>query len=186
MIFPMIGITLAASILLQPPDTAADPRALAERIVEDARKAGSRLSDADSGEQTRRLQRDVTDNLNKLLKMQNPPPPDSGKSPPTPGGSAASQRKERRERAQAERNASSNRELPMPLMNEPASQAPKNDSPKALLPQLPDVYKNTWGHLPEKTRQELDQYFREQFMPRYSDLLKQYYSSLAETGGKQK
>ena len=62
----------------------------------------------------------------------------------------------------------------------------RKDSPAALMPQLPDVYKNVWGHLPEKARQEMDQYFREQFMPRYSDLLKQYYSSLAENAGKKR
>ena len=41
---------------------------------------------------------------------------------------------------------------------------------------LPDVYKDIWGHLPEKMRQEMDLYYREQFIPRYSELLKQYYS----------
>jgi hypothetical protein len=29
-------------------------------------------------------------------------------------------------------------------------------------------------------RQEVDQYYREQFMPRYQDLLKQYYATIAE------
>ena len=43
-----------------------------------------------------------------------------------------------------------------------------------------EMYKDVWGHLPEKMRQEMDSYFKERFMPRYNDLLKQYYSNIAE------
>src|SRR5205085_6741697 len=43
-----------------------------------------------------------------------------------------------------------------------------------------DVVKDIWGHLPETLRQEMDHYYRDQFMPRYRDLLQQYYSRLAE------
>ena len=31
---------------------------------------------------------------------------------------------------------------------------------------MTDVYKDVWGHLPEKMRQEMDSYFKERFMPR--------------------
>ena len=52
----------------------------------------------------------------------------------------------------------------------------------AAKPSLPiddAVVKEVWGHLPDKLRQQVSQYYKEQFMPKYSDLLKQYYSSLA-------
>ena len=49
------------------------------------------------------------------------------------------------------------------------------------LPLDDDVVKEVWGHLPDKLRQQVTQYYKEQFMPKYSDLLKQYYSSLANT-----
>lgn len=55
---------------------------------------------------------------------------------------------------------------------------------KPALPIDDDVVKEVWGHLPDKLRQQVTQYYKEQFMPRYSDLLKQYYSSLANTPGK--
>ncbi len=35
-------------------------------------------------------------------------------------------------------------------------------------------------HLPETMRQEVDHYYREQFMPRYRELVRQYYNRLAE------
>ena len=46
--------------------------------------------------------------------------------------------------------------------------------------QLADVVKDIWGHLPETLRQEMDHYYRDRFMPRYRDLLQEYYSRLAE------
>ncbi len=42
------------------------------------------------------------------------------------------------------------------------------------------VTKEVWGHLPPQLRQKMNQYYQEQFMPRYAELLKQYYAELAE------
>ncbi len=74
----------------------------------------------------------------------------------------------------------------LPKTNNPAmnssNQNPK-EKPKNPLEtdhSVAEVYKDIWGHLPEKMRQEMDSYYREQFMPRYADLLKQYYMSLAK------
>jgi hypothetical protein len=56
--------------------------------------------------------------------------------------------------------------------------------PPPLAPQVPladEVAKEVWGHLPERLRQQMSQYYREEFMPRYAGLLKQYYSSLASS-----
>lgn len=57
----------------------------------------------------------------------------------------------------------------------------------AARPSLPfddEVVKEVWGHLPDKLRQQVTQYYKEQFMPKYSDLLRRYYSSLAAAPGK--
>jgi hypothetical protein len=62
-------------------------------------------------------------------------------------------------------------------------------SPKRSNDKFAELYKDVWGHLPDRMRQEMDLYYREQFMPRYSELLKKYYSSIAEqkkTGGNDK
>ena len=53
-------------------------------------------------------------------------------------------------------------------------------SPKRQNDKLADLYKDVWGHLPDRLRQEMDLYYREKFMPRYSELLRQYYATLAE------
>ncbi|HXD84949.1 MAG TPA: hypothetical protein VN641_00535 [Urbifossiella sp.] len=53
--------------------------------------------------------------------------------------------------------------------------------PRPSLPIDDAVVKEVWGHLPDKLRQQVSQYYKEEFMPKYSELLKQYYSSLANT-----
>ena len=43
-------------------------------------------------------------------------------------------------------------------------------------PDLPfddPLTKQVWGHLPERLPQQMSQYYKEQFMPKYSDLLRQ-------------
>lgn len=62
----------------------------------------------------------------------------------------------------------------------------KTDRPPPPLSASPppladEVAKEVWGHLPEGLRQQMSQYYREEFMPRYAGLLRQYYSSLANT-----
>ena len=48
---------------------------------------------------------------------------------------------------------------------------------------LADLYKDVWGHLPETLRAEMNAYAsREEFMAKYRDLLKQYYTTIAEKG----
>jgi hypothetical protein len=53
---------------------------------------------------------------------------------------------------------------------------------RPALPFDDDVAKDVWGHLPDKLRQQMTQYYKEDVMPRYSELLRLYYSSLAEKG----
>jgi hypothetical protein len=52
--------------------------------------------------------------------------------------------------------------------------------PKASLPFDEDVAKDVWGHLPDKLRQQMTQYYKEDVMPKYAEMLRLYYLSLAE------
>jgi hypothetical protein len=46
-----------------------------------------------------------------------------------------------------------------------------------------DLYKDVWGHLPETLRAQMDAYSNPQpFLPKYDDLIKRYYRTIAEQG----
>ena len=64
--------------------------------------------------------------------------------------------------------------VPDPKKGNPA------DPGRPLLPFEDEIVKEVWGHLPDKLRQQATQYYQQDFMPRYTELLKLYYSSLAE------
>ncbi len=183
----------------------------AERIVQNANEAGKRLGAKDPGEETRKIQQEILKDIDALIrKAQEPPPQDQnmgggmsnmggGMSKQSMGSDSSSSgppsRKERRERAkQNGSNSGGVARQPQPMSDPsrpeakigigPAEASPNRIGSKAAMPRIPDVYKEVWGHLPEKMRQEMDLYFRDRFMPRYSELLRQYYSSLAERPGK--
>lgn len=235
-----------------------DVQKTAERIAENAQKAGDRLKEKDPGEDTRKIQDEIIKDIDSLIKKaQQPPPPPmssdmpppmmpppksdmpppksdmpmpksgmSGGSPmpmggmpmggmPMPksgmGGGSGSEKKEGGRRPRRERKDRGEGPMgmnePMPMPREagkdppmPAKIDPKEGpmpmggakdkpdggdkfgkaSPKRENDKLAELYKDVWGHLPDRMRQEMDLYYREQFMPRYSELLRRYYASLAE------
>jgi hypothetical protein len=60
--------------------------------------------------------------------------------------------------------------------------AGKESPPGARDPNA-DLYKDIWGHLPESLRAEMNAYSNPQpFLPRYDDLVKKYYRTIAEQG----
>ncbi|MDB5310331.1 MAG: hypothetical protein JWO38_4533 [Gemmataceae bacterium] len=99
----------------------------------------------------------------------------SGGQPKDPGNDPVGGKKPDEGMAKADPKAG-----PNPAGGKPSDQTGKM-AVKPALPLDDDVVKEVWGHLPDKLRQQVTQYYKEQFMPRYSDLLKQYYSSLANT-----
>lgn len=230
----------------KPPEGDIDVHKTAERIAENAQKAGDRLKEKDPGEDTRKIQRDIIKDIDALIKkaQQPPPPPMSsdmnpmmpppksdmpppmggGQQPKSPmggmgggqpkspmgggasnqpmpkgGGAGTSGRRPRERKPRGDSpmgnpmaNAGPGGKDPMPARPD-AKEGPmggdKNDqggdkfgkaSPKRENDKLADLYRDVWGHLPERMRQEMDLYYREQFMPRYTELLKRYYAALAE------
>src|SRR5262245_32428028 len=63
-----------------------DVHKTAERIAENAQKAGDRLKDKDPGTETRKIQNDVLKDIDALIKtaQQPPPPPMNSDMPPPP------------------------------------------------------------------------------------------------------
>ncbi|MBO0696993.1 MAG: hypothetical protein J2P46_01235 [Zavarzinella sp.] len=233
-----------------------DVHKTAERIAENAQKAGDRLKEKDPGEGTRKIQQDIIKDIDALLKKaqepppqpmsgdMNPmppmmPPPMGGQQPKNPmggmgggqqskspmgstggssqpkagnsggGGTGSEPKQGRRPRRDRQRggdrpmgagepmaNAGPGGMNPMPATPQPKdgqaggeNEKPTGDgggnrfgrvSPKRKDEKLADLYKDVWGQLPDRLRQEMDLYYREKFMPRYSELLRQYYAALAE------
>jgi hypothetical protein len=172
---------------------------LRDQIAREMQDADEKLKNRDTGDATRRLQEDALHNIDKLIDFARNPPPRSQQQP-TAGNlrqqsgqqqqSQSSQvRRERREarRRQMEQQARESGRQPAtgtPSANGPSGRPGQPGSSGARSDrqpdQLADVVKDIWGHLPESMRQEVDHYYRDRFMPRYRDLVQEYYMRLAE------
>jgi len=42
------------------------------------------------------------------------------------------------------------------------------------------IVRHVWGHLPEKMKEEMQQAFKENNLPKYQQLIEQYFRAIAE------
>jgi hypothetical protein len=69
------------------------------------------------------------------------------------------------------------------MIPDPMSKTERPPTVPSLPPEEAAV-KDVWGYLPDKLRQQAMQYYKQEFMPRYTKLLEHYYSSLSEKNAK--
>ena len=184
-----------------PADDAPDEIERLERAIEGMREAHRRMAAADTGKGTQEIQEQVVQDLERLLKFlkkqqrnrrNNPSqnqnqnenqssqdqqqrqqaqkdqldPQNSGKrSQPDKSTSPGQGRREPKARDSEERH-------------DPARAGADEEMRRSLL------IKDVWGHLPPHVREAMQQSFKEKYLPKYEELVKRYYESLAEKNRK--
>ncbi|HEV3203209.1 MAG TPA: hypothetical protein VGY77_02445 [Gemmataceae bacterium] len=157
------------------------------RVSKNMRVSEDRLAAKDAGEGTRDIQRDIIKDLDALIEKTKR---QQQQHQQHQSSSSSSTGKNNRRQSDS-RNPS--RQNQGSLTRKPDAAATQNDAmgnqagmggkgQKGSLNRIADLYKDIWGHLPETLRQEMDQYSREKFMDKYSEMLKQYYATIAEKG----
>jgi hypothetical protein len=189
-----------------PTEELKDPEKLAERIARNCKSVSDRLADEKTGVETLRDQKQVKQDLDALIKLLEPPPsPNSNSSSstssssPPPPGSSSSESKDKKNSDSKNNSKDGQPPMPEPKGGEPMPPKPEGSAkapaaPKAgatapgnagarSLPSLPfeeSLARDFWGSLPDKPREQMMQFYREQYMTKYKDLLSQYYQSLTE------
>lgn len=165
-----------------PAPDGADGKKLLERINKNMEESKDRLAKKDPGAATREIQKDIVKDLDALIKQQqdqNQPMGGSSSSSSNSKNSKGQTSRSKRPSSRPEKMAGSDtKNKPEPSTGTQAGAG--NGNPSGDATKLADSFKAIWGHLPETMRLEMDAYAREQFMPKYSELLKQYYSTIAE------
>jgi hypothetical protein len=155
------------------------------RVARNMRSSEERLAKKDAGVVTREIQRDILKDLDSLINQrQQSQQQQQNQNQQQQQRSQKEQNARNQQKKQQQQQTASQKpragEKPHPSMAQSGTGNRKKS--KEELGKIADLYKDIWGHLPETLRQEMDQYSREQFMARYSDLLKQYYATIAEKG----
>ncbi len=194
-----------------------------EAAIETMRSAKDRLTDSDTGNETRALQTRAADDLEKILELLKQPPPPSQQSKsqnqnqnqnqdqnPQQSRNQRQQQRQQQGRQQQSRQRQSGRQSqrrqsqskkprgpqgqqqaasnqPQPTPGERNDQA--NESDDRLDPAKKKAEEearrradanDVWGHLPPNVREALQKSFNERYLPKYEELVRRYYESLAE------
>jgi hypothetical protein len=175
------------------PDRGPDPARLEEEARETVARVGKnmqasedRLGRRDPGDATQQIQRDIVKDLDSLIELNKQRQQQQQQQQQQSSASSSQQQRQQARMKRNQRNQQANQRQ----RQEEQQQDQQGNDPqrgggrggKGEKDTLADLYKDVWGHLPETMRLEMDQYARERFMPRYSELLKQYYTTIAEKG----
>jgi hypothetical protein len=164
-----------------PQDPEQDPKEILARITKNMKASEDRLAKKDPSEATREIQRDIVKDLDSLIKQ----------SQQSSNSSSSSSSQSKNQRNQQGRGMKMVSQRQRASGQRPGQAAEQQSSTAGKRPggggmsrgggsKIDDLYKDIWGHLPETLRQEMDAYAKEKFMLKYSDLIKQYYATLAE------
>lgn len=197
----------------------AEARDRLEQAIEKMRTAKDRLTQSDTGDDTRKLQNQAADELQKILDLlQQPPPPSQSQSQNQQQNqqqqqqnqqrnqqqrqSRSQQQRQQRQRQQQQRQSGSRRQRQQNRNRQLAQQQPqpgqqqpgeRSESPQDAQEKLDPaqqkaaeearrraVANDVWGHLPPNVREALQKSFNERYLPKYEELVRRYYESLAE------
>jgi hypothetical protein len=151
------------------------------RVSKNMSQVEVRLHKRDPGEITQQTQLDIVRDLDQLIEQSTRQQQQQQSQNSSSSSSGQASSKSRRQPNQANSQGAPSR--PSQQAKTPSGNPPRGGkSSKEGTNKIADLYKDVWGHLPESLRQEMNQYAREQFMAKYSDLLKQYYATIAEKG----
>jgi hypothetical protein len=170
----------------EPAPPAEDDKAILERINKNMKESGDRLKKNDPGDATRQVQKDIVADLDSLINQaqqqaqQNQPQGSGGSSSKNPKDQQASKSSSRSKRNSSRTSDRRPNERPSDSSKTQYGEGGAGKMSGEGVNKLADSFKDIWGHLPETLRLEMDAYAKEQFMAKYNDLLKQYYSTIAE------
>jgi hypothetical protein len=186
----------------------AELKEIVARLHKNMQASEDRLGQKDPGDGTREIQKDILKDLDELIKQsQSQQDQDSQCQDGTcdKDGQSQNQKKDRKNSSKksgqkqgqqtAKKKTSGNPKPSASKGGNQGQQQVKGDGNNTDTVRqgsgkgdnrVQDLYKDIWGNYPERQRQEMDTYARERFMPRYEELLRQYYRTISEQGRKTK
>lgn len=178
-----------------------DQQEMLNRIAKNMRSAENRLANQELGDDTKQVQRDILDDLDRLIDQDQNSNSNSSSTSSDSSSSAAKSGKnsQGKQMAQGRKQRGKNKSGQQMAGTQPGQKQQTKDgqqpgntptdlrtgkiNPDGGPEKLADVYKDIWGHLPETLRAEMNAYAsREEFMTKYRDLLRQYYTTIAQKG----
>lgn len=146
-------------------DLGSEPENPLAKIGQQMRAAQERIAQKDTSEKTQATQGEVVKELEKLI--------DQAKKQGGSGNKSASGKGTGKAGAGNGQAQPGNPQESTDRVGKPKTEAAEKTEVKDLLRRI-------WGHLPEKQRDEMQNAFSDQFLPKYEKLIEEYFQRLAE------
>ena len=152
-------------------------------IGEAMRKVEGRLASGDTSDSTQTLQKQIVDALAKLIEQGAKSGNSSGSGAPSPSPSASTPESQQNQASQ-QGNSGGNAPGDDPSRDS-TDRLGEADHQDARRRQMQAVFKQAWGHLPERVREEMQSAAGEKFLPKYERIIEDYFRRLAEENAAQ-
>lgn len=170
-----------------------------QRVVQNVHKVDDRLAKNDLGEATQQTQRDILKDLDSLIQRNENPPPQGDEQQDQQGGGNGSQDNKNQKQGKGKsrgKSGTKSKQVPQQRRQRNESGSEKKGGKNGQNGNgggnrgSRDRNKNAdldkhgvWGHLPATLRAQMDAYSNPHpFMPKYDELIKHYYKTIAEQG----
>jgi hypothetical protein len=159
-----------------------------ERAIEGMRSAQKRIGASDTSSQTQKIQERVVQDLEELLALLKKQQSRQSSSQQNPNQKQDNQ-KNQRQKMEKGRNDPKNSQSQGDRRNDDKSADSQERTDAARAQAAEDarraqMLKDVWGHLPPHLREAIRNALRDNYLPKYDDLVKKYYEALAEKNRK--
>lgn len=168
-----------------------------DRAIASMREAGRKINAGDVSDETQEIQKAVLDEIDKLIeKLKNQPPPPKSKDPNDNSNPQQNQQQNRQPRNQQLRPRNQQQQPQQQGQDQQPNQSSGEQKSKAAESEEENQRKvreaqaanarrqalinEVWGHLPPNVRERLLNVGSEKMLPKYEDMIRRYYESLAE------
>lgn len=148
------------------------------RVGKRMRDSEELLAKLDASENTIEIQKKILEDLDELLKQAQ-----NNQNNQNNQNQQQQQRQQNPQQQQQEQQQQQGQEEQQQQDAKDAAKqagAPRPALARAQQPADPLQTKDIWGHLSEMMREEMSQYAKEGFLPKYREMLEKYYSNIAE------
>lgn len=165
-----------------------------EKVIGQMRQAEHRISARDTGTETQTLQRQIVDDLDRLIELakqqsrQQRPQSNQQQQPQDDSASQSDQQQsagQQQQQSEKQQGSGATQGVTRQENEQAAQSTERNDKAEEIEVELQrrnQLISEFWGHLPPAIRQQLLNIREEKYLPKYGELVRQYFEALAEQG----
>jgi len=150
------------------------------RLNKEMREVEALMARRRSGDDTRRLQAQIISELEQLIRQAQQPSNSGSSSSAGKSGKGAQQTASRRKVPQPGKRPGEGATAGDAAARQSSKRTRDETAQKPDMANMRDLLKGVWGQLPERQREQMLQSYEEQFLPKYEQMIADYFRSIAE------